>query len=311
MISNIQAANLKKSFRGLILTFSNGLLASSVLVFFLVKKGFDAGIELHHLLLILPVMTIFLWIRTFMLMPRYFIPFDVPRGFHYGYKEMKCFNSLYSANNAFNEFFPNFHFESSHQILEQQQQSRQDCLPQMHKSFLSCLKSTLLWTNIFHLSVVALRLAFTYGILQQWMEIFASQEQISKLTDHFGLIITFGALFSPINGIMFDTVVKWLIKKTGNSKLANLKATIITMTATSMFAFLLSLTMVLFNPYGTFIFMSLTKSFVFGGSAAFLAVNFPAQHIGKLVGLAFIIAGAVTVLQYPLLQLAFAFDPTF
>ena len=55
----------------------------------------------------------------------------------------------------------------------------------------------------------------------------------------------------------------------------------------------------------------LIKGFANGGFATFLAVNFPAQHIGKLVGIAYVIAGTVTLLQHPLLKLAFSFDPTF
>ena len=126
-------------------------------------------------------------------------------------------------------------------IIEQRESQKAE----KPKSFLSCLKRTLLWTNMFRLSAAALRLGFTYGILQQWMEVFASSERVSKLTDDFGLIVIFAAKISPINGLLFDAFVKRLSNKTGNSKLANLKATIISMASTSIFAILLSLTMVL------------------------------------------------------------------
>ena len=306
LVSNLQVANLVKSFRGLILTFSN---APSEVVFFLVKKGYDADFELQHLLLVLPFITIFSWIRTFLLMPKKFIPFEVPeRGFHYGYRELRCFQKPCS-NNAAIHLFPIALFaigassDQMKKIIEQRESQKAE----KSKSLLSCLKRTLLWTNMFHLSAVALRRAFTYGILQQWMEVFASSEQVSKLRDDFGLIVIFAAIISPI----FDAFVKRLSNKTGNSKLANLKATIISMASTSIFAILLSLTMVLFNSYGTFVFTMLIKGFANGGFATFLAVNFPAQHIGKLVGIAYVIAGTVTLLQYSLLKLAFSFDPTF
>ena len=71
LVSNLHVANLVKSFRGLIWTFSN---APSAVVFFLVKKGYDADFELQHLLLILPFITIFSWIRTFLLMPKKIYP---------------------------------------------------------------------------------------------------------------------------------------------------------------------------------------------------------------------------------------------
>ena len=46
--------------------------------------------------------------------------------------------------------------------------------------FKSCLKNKLLWTGIFHLSVLNLRLSTFYGAVMQWLEeIGESDERIS------------------------------------------------------------------------------------------------------------------------------------
>jgi len=310
LISNLQLANLAKTFRGVILTFCNGLLTSTVLVFYLVKKGYDSGIELQHMLLIFPIATVFLWFRTFVLMPRKRVPFDLPEtGFHYGYREWKCAKKASKLQQS-----PIIIDDGSTEEVQEQLNNNNlssDALETRPNPFLFCLKRTLFWTNVFHFCVVTFRIGVVYGILQQWMKGFASPEEISKLTDDFGLMMLFAGLVAPVNGIIFDAIVKRLSDKTNDSKLANLKASIITMLATSLFSVLLSLTMVVFNPYGTFVFLLLVRSFAFGGTATFLAVNFPAEHLGKLIGLTYIIAGLVSLLQYPLFQLAFAVDPTF
>ena len=312
LISNLQVANLAKRFRGLILTFSNGLLTSTALVFYLVKKGYDSGIELYQMLLVFPLASLFLWFRTFALMPRKFVPFELPEAdFRYGYQEWKRYKSSPNQLQITPVVANDENVEEAIETLEEKSIPVAEFAKQQPVTFLACLKRSLFWTNVFHFCVVTFRIGVVYGILQQWMKGFALPNEISKLTDDFGLMMLFAALVAPVNGIVFDAIVKRLSEKTKDSKAANLKATVITMLATSMFSILLSFTMVIFNPYGTFVFLLLVRSFAFGGNATFLAVNFPAQHLGKLVGLTYIIAGLVSLLQYPLFQLAFAVDPRF
>ena len=51
--SNLQVANLTKSYRGLTISLLNGLISTSAVVFLLVKKGYDSGINLRFMLIIL------------------------------------------------------------------------------------------------------------------------------------------------------------------------------------------------------------------------------------------------------------------
>ena len=150
-----------------------------------------------------------------------------------------------------------------------------------------------------------------FGILQSWLKAFTLETEISQLTDDFGIIILFVGLVAPLNGILFDIIVKRLQRKHNNPELINLKAFFVSMSLTSIFGMLLSLMMMLFSPYGTFAFTLITRSFVFGGNATFLSVSFPSAHLGKLIGLANLSSALTSLLQYPILYIAFAVDPTF
>ncbi|XP_075019840.1 equilibrative nucleobase transporter 1 isoform X2 [Calonectris borealis] len=53
----------------------------------------------------------------------------------------------------------------------------------------------------------------------------------------------------------------------------------------------------------TFVLQVLSRSFLYGGNAAFLAIAFPPQHFGKLYGLAMALSALVALLQYPCVTL--------
>ena len=310
--SNLQVASLTKSYRGLTISLLNGLISTSAVVFLLVKKGYDSGINLRFMLIILLCATMIIWIRTFVLMPSKLIPFPPPNpDFEYGYKEWICFKTRSVAEH----FVPVslFVVGASQPVADQviECTNNKTINSQDEISFKTCLKNKLFWTNLFHYSVITLRTSIVFAILQTWLGVFTLKAEISQLTDDFGTIILFVGLVAPLNGILFDSVVKKLQRKHNNPELINLKAFFVSMSLTSIFGMLLSLMMMLFSPYGTFAFTLITRSFVFGGNATFLSVSFPSAHLGKLIGLANLSSALTSLLQYPILYIAFAVDPTF
>jgi len=309
LMSNFQIANFAQSYRGMVITLMNGLRGSSVLVFFLVKKGFDAGADLKLLLQILCWITLYQWVRTFIFMPRKAIPFPLKKStLEYGYKEWICFKKRQIAEH----FVPVslFVVGASEKVADKIVEMRKN-QNEKETSFKDCLKTFLFWTNVFHISVVSLRLNVVFGTLQAWLRSFVHPDDISKLTDDFGIFLLFGGLVAPINGILFDSLVKIFSTRTKTKKAVTLKACFISMIVTSTLATLLSVMMALFIPYGVFVFQLLTRSFVYGGSVTFISTNFPSQHIGKLFGLTNFISGMISLLQFALFQLAIAVDPTF
>ncbi|XP_019637076.1 PREDICTED: solute carrier family 43 member 3-like [Branchiostoma belcheri] len=51
----------------------------------------------------------------------------------------------------------------------------------------------------------------------------------------------------------------------------------------------------------TFVLHIVSRAFIYGGNTAFIANSFPAEHLGRLIGLSYLVAGLVGLLQYPLI----------
>ncbi|XP_012884406.1 PREDICTED: solute carrier family 43 member 3 isoform X2 [Dipodomys ordii] len=55
--------------------------------------------------------------------------------------------------------------------------------------------------------------------------------------------------------------------------------------------------------YTTFILQVVSRSFLYGGNAAFLTLAFPSEHFGKLFGLVMALSAIVSLLQFPIFTL--------
>ncbi|XP_019630281.1 PREDICTED: solute carrier family 43 member 3-like [Branchiostoma belcheri] len=51
----------------------------------------------------------------------------------------------------------------------------------------------------------------------------------------------------------------------------------------------------------TFVLHIVSRAFIYGGNTAFIANSFPAEHLGRLIGLSYLVAGLVGLVQYPLI----------
>jgi len=152
-------------------------------------------------------------------------------------------------------------------------------------SFKDCLKSPVFWTNVLHFSVLAFRTVFFIGTLQSWLEGFVPDEdEVSHLIDVVGYLLMFGVFVAPINGIIIDLTIK-KFKSNDPNETANLKALMLSMLITSVFGIISSVMIVIPSTYAAFVFMLLTRGFIFGGNSAFLSIVFPTEQFGKLFGI--------------------------
>uniref|UniRef100_A0A8C3J9N0 Solute carrier family 43 member 3 n=1 Tax=Calidris pygmaea TaxID=425635 RepID=A0A8C3J9N0_9CHAR len=88
--------------------------------------------------------------------------------------------------------------------------------------------------------------------------------------------------------------------------LADLRASVLSLAVTVTQCLLFSICAavpVLPVQFATFVLQVLSRSFLYGGNAAFLAIAFPPQHFGKLYGLAMALSALVALLQYPCVAL--------
>ena len=300
LMTNYQIANLAKTVRGSLITLMNGLFSSSVVVFLIVKKCYDFGVGLPLMMQILTCSTLLLWVRTYLLLPRKTIPFPLPSSkVNYGWNEINCCIHKHEKNEASSTFLSN-----KTKVAENEAVSL--------ISFKQTLKDPLYWTDMYHFSVISLRLSFLISSLLSWLKSFNSEAaQVSKLTDDFASIVVFGVFISPLNGIIIDAIKKLLKTSTSHEQTLNLKAYFVSMLITSVLSVIYSILALVPSAYGTFIFFLLTRGFSHGGHTAFVAANFPFYHFGKLYGLAGTVFGLVAFIQYGLFQISIHFDPTF
>ena len=87
-ISLLQTVNLFPRFRGTNVDIINGALDASLVIFSIVKAAYEAGISLKAIFLFMGfTIGIFALIRTFLLMPKMVLPYEVPDDFSYGISE--------------------------------------------------------------------------------------------------------------------------------------------------------------------------------------------------------------------------------
>ena len=304
LTSNVQTANFSKSAKGVIVTLLNGLFDSSVAVFFVFKKLYDINISINAIFWVMTGLTMFLWARTYVLFPKKHVPFSAPeKPIKYGWKQWICFrNEKTKEENGMN----------ANRISLENLPVDESKNNTSHKaSFTDCLKTVIFWTNVFHYSVLTFRLNLFLGTLQPWLKGFATASEISHFTDIVSILLMLGVFASPLNGLLIDIATKKLKQTNLNHEVLNLKVFLMSMFITSLLGIILSILVVIPTTYPSFVFLLLTRGFLFGGNAAFLSINFPFEHFGKLYGLTNLMAGLVSLLQYAVISIALEVDPKF
>ena len=297
LVSNFQIANFSKSLRSTLITLMEGTFDSSVVVFFLVKIGYDYGINFQSMLLILLSLTTFLWLRTFLLMPRKHVPYPLPEeGFQYGWKEIKCCNK--QADLIAGVRKPLLKFKSNKENLKQLSCSI---------TFNDCLKNSLFWTNVLFFSLSSLRITFFNSSLLYWLKSIAAND-VSKLSNVFGVILLFGVFVAPLNGLIVDSANKLLRSTESNDKVLVLKSSLWSLGVTFVLCVMFSIMTVIPSIYGSFGFFLITRSFIYGGNTNFIAANFPSNHFGKLYGLNLLITGLINFLQYAIFKITLSYS---
>ncbi|XP_036181737.1 solute carrier family 43 member 3 isoform X2 [Myotis myotis] len=136
---------------------------------------------------------------------------------------------------------------------------------------------------------------------------FLPPKEVSSYTNAFAITQFFGMLCAPWNGLLMDRLKQKYQKearKTGSSaSVAALSAAVPSLALTSLlclgFAICASVP-VLPLQYGTFVLQVISRSFLYGGNAAFLTLAFPSEHFGKLFGLVMALSAIVSLLQFPI-----------
>ncbi|XP_070284131.1 equilibrative nucleobase transporter 1 [Myotis yumanensis] len=306
LMTNLQVGNLFGKHRSTIITLYNGAFDSSSAVFLIIKLLYENGISLRASFLFLSVCSVWHVGRTFLLMPRGHIPYPLPPNYSYGLcsgtgtREKKETAKSKELDLQAKEFLPPKEEIPGPGQLDEP------------RSFKSSVFSLRFAGHLVWLSVIQLWHYLFIGTLNSLLTNLASGDRalVSSYTNAFAITQFFGMLCAPWNGLLMDRLKQKYQKearKTGSStSVAALSAAVPSLALTSLlclgFAICASVP-VLPLQYGTFVLQVISRSFLYGGNAAFLTLAFPSEHFGKLFGLVMALSAIVSLLQFPIFML--------
>uniref|UniRef100_A0A6I8P4A2 Solute carrier family 43 member 3 n=1 Tax=Ornithorhynchus anatinus TaxID=9258 RepID=A0A6I8P4A2_ORNAN len=298
LITNMQVGNLFGKHRSTIITLYNGAFDSSSAVFLLVKLLDEAGLTFRNSFFILSACSFAHLARTFFLLPWGHIPYPVltpPRAAPLG--SLSRDSSPPSGRGRARP-------EGTRRPIEE----GPGAAAPAGVSFRSCVLSRLFGCHLMWLSVMQLRHYLFIGTLNFMLTQLAQGDsnQVSIYTNAFAFTQLCGVLCAPWNGLILDRSKRKYqeeAKKKGTSaSTAVLRSTVLSLALTVLQCLGFSIfASVPYLPiqYITFILQVLSRSFLYGGNAAFLTLAFPLEHFGKIYGLVMGLSALVSLLQYP------------
>ncbi|KAM5184206.1 equilibrative nucleobase transporter 1 isoform 1-T3 [Callospermophilus lateralis] len=307
LITNLQIGNLFGKHRSTIITLYNGAFDSSSAIFLFIKLLYEQGISLRASFIFLSACSIWHVGRTFLLMPRGHIPYPLPPNYSYGL----C-SGRGSRKEEKKTAEPENRELQSNECLSSNRDGSGLVQQQNLRSFWSYALSQRFAWHLVWLSVIQLWHYLFIGTLNSLLTNLAGGDrmQVSAYTNAFAITQFFGVLCAPWNGLLMDRLKQRYqkeAKRTGSSAAAvALLSAVPSLTLTSLlclgFALCASIP-VLPLQYVTFILQVVSRSFLYGGNAAFLTLGFPSEHFGKLFGLVMTLSAIVSLLQFPLFTL--------
>uniref|UniRef100_A0A452R790 Solute carrier family 43 member 3 n=1 Tax=Ursus americanus TaxID=9643 RepID=A0A452R790_URSAM len=286
LITNLQVGNLFGKHRSTIITLYNGAFDSSSAVFLVIKLLYERGVSLRASFIFLSVCSAWHVGRTFLLMPRGHIPYPLPPNYSYG--------------------------QGAGQMGKQgggnlsQDGGTGPGQPEP-RSFWRYVLSQRFACHLVWLSVIQLWHYLFIGTLNSLLTNLAGGDRalVSTYTNAFAITQFFGVLCAPWNGLLMDRLKQKYQKEAKGSSAMKvaLSSAVPSLALTSLlclgFALCASVP-ILPLQYVTFILQVISRSFLYGGNAAFLTLAFPSEHFGKLFGLVMALSAIVSLLQFPI-----------
>ncbi|XP_020023227.2 equilibrative nucleobase transporter 1 isoform X1 [Castor canadensis] len=307
LITNLQIGNLFGKHRSTIITLYNGAFDSSSAVFLIIKLLYEQGISIRASFLFLSACSVWHVGRTFLLMPRGHIPYPLPPTYSYGL----CSEFGTRKEEKKTAECENVELQSK-EVFSPKEESQDPGQQHELRSFQSCVLSRRFIWHFIWLSVIQLWHYLFIGTLNSLLTNLAGGDrvQVSAYINAFAITQFFGVLCAPWNGLLMDYLKQKYQKKTGktgtSASAAALCSAVPSLALTSLlclgFALCASVP-VLSLQYATFILQVVSRSFLYGGNAAFLTLAFPSEHFGKLFGLVMALSAIVSLLQFPIFTL--------
>uniref|UniRef100_A0A8C3PIS3 Solute carrier family 43 member 3 n=1 Tax=Calidris pygmaea TaxID=425635 RepID=A0A8C3PIS3_9CHAR len=265
---------------------------------------YERGLSLRAMFLFMAACSAWHLLRTLFLMPRSRIPYPLPPAYDYG---LQCPGRSRSYR-TYEEKRPPGESGPEETPLEPTVPRGGGDPPGV--PFGACVRSGLFAWHVAWLSVMQLRHYLFIGTLNPLLDHLAHGDHhlVSTYTNAFAFTQLCGVLCAPWNGLILDRHKRGKAPRPEGAlgALADLRASVLSLAVTVTQCLLFSICAavpVLPVQFATFVLQVLSRSFLYGGNAAFLAIAFPPQHFGKLYGLAMALSALVALLQYPCVAL--------
>ncbi|XP_021540520.1 solute carrier family 43 member 3 isoform X1 [Neomonachus schauinslandi] len=310
LITNLQVGNLFGKHRSTIITLYNGAFDSSSAVFLVIKLLYEQGVSLRASFIFLSVCSAWHVGRTFLLMPRGHIPYPLPPNYSYGGFSVCSLHSRTDTTEGEKNTAESDKVEmQTKEFPPAKEETLEPGRKQEHRSFWRYALSQRFACHLVWLSVIQLWHYLFIGTLNSLLTNLAGGDRalVSTYTNAFAITQFFGVLCAPWNGLLMDRLKQKYqkeAKNTGSSATTvALRSAVPSLALTSLlclgFALCASVP-ILPLQYVTFILQVISRSFLYGGNAAFLTLAFPSEHFGKLFGLVMALSAIVSLLQFPI-----------
>ncbi|XP_046775186.1 solute carrier family 43 member 3 isoform X2 [Gallus gallus] len=302
ILTNMQVGNLFGKYRSIIITLYNGAFDSSSAIFLIIKVLHEHGLSLRAMFFFMAACSAWHLLRTIFLMPRMHIPYPLPPAYNYG---LSCPGHSQSYR-TYEEKRPPEDDGPEEVPLEPSAPKGSAAV----EPFWPCVCSWLFMWHVVWLSVMQLRHYLFIGTLNPMLDhlAFGNEHLVSTYTNAFAFTQLCGVLCAPWNGLILDYHKRNKAHRAegAHGALADLRASVLSLVLTVTQCVLFSICAavpMLPVQFVTFVLQVISRSFLYGGNAAFLAIAFPPQHFGKLYGLAMALSALVALLQYPCIAL--------
>ena len=284
--TNVQTANLFPKFRATVNSLPNAAFTASVITFTIVKSAYGMGFTIFHIFLFMAFLGFLMLVRTFFLLPKTVIPYDILSDYHYGIKEC-CSKATID-------------YESQH-LLESLTPTNND-----FPSLKSCVFSFLYLLATFTLVIQWVRIDVYIESLNSFLQyLLGNDTQLLKYDiGIFGYFHISAFICVPINGLIFDFLLRYYeMSPNLTSMQARKRSLSIMCLISSCISIIYSIFALILNAelqYATFILIVMHTVFAMANVPLLLVQLFPMQHFGSLFGLVFAIYAVGIALQYGL-----------
>uniref|UniRef100_UPI00358DFD07 equilibrative nucleobase transporter 1 isoform X1 n=1 Tax=Myxine glutinosa TaxID=7769 RepID=UPI00358DFD07 len=293
----IKVANLFPRYRATFITAYNGAFDSSASMAVIIKFLWQAGIPLQICFAAISLAFPLLAIRSLILLPRHHIPLPAPPRYRYGLSLLFFKHDL--------------HEEAEEGQAQAPLETQQAPSPtgSGEASLWTCIRSRLFLSHFVWLSILQCRHYLYISTLNPWLSTLSAgdMDKISWYTTLFAIIQSCAWFCAPWNGRLIDLHRQRLLKGRKDVQFAGLGSTIPSLGLTTLLgiAFAGVAAIPKIQAQGlAFCLQVMSRAFLYGGNAAFIAIAFPSAHFGKLFGLMMSASAIPLLLQLPLVSVS-------